>query len=123
MENNKYYSNTEPMTIMAFKNRPCSLKKTDPNFKQPTAKEVKMLRNLIGFSQAALAKLLGVTYNPAKGSTTVRKWETDESEKEHRPINYAAWRLLLVASNVITGTDLESEVSSLKTKAYNIDKR
>lgn len=112
METKIFYSNTVPKTVMAFRNRPCALKKSDPSFEQPSAAEVRALRNLLGCSQVGLAKILGVTYNVKKGSQTVRKWETSEDSKEHRPINYAAWRLMLIAAGVISSSDLIDEVSA-----------
>lgn len=120
MENRIIYSTSEPLTILAFQNRPCSLKRTDPNFVQPSPADVKNLRKLLGLSQVALAKFLGVTYNPTKGSTTVRKWETQEDKKEHRPINYAAWRLLLVAANVVSYEEVQNEVNTLTGGSYTI---
>jgi hypothetical protein len=66
---------TEPTSLSAFKNRACARAYTD-NYIQPTPGEVKALIKLCNWSQTQVAKLTGVTYNPLKGSSTVRKWQT-----------------------------------------------
>ena len=114
METMKAYSSSQALTVEAFKNRPSSLPSTDENYVHPTSEDVKSIRNILGLSQVGLAKLLGVTYNEKKGSNTVRKWETSEESKEHRKISYAAWRLLLLASGVITEQDIRSEADMYK---------
>lgn len=118
MENTPIYSSSEPLTITAFRNRACAKKKIDPEFKQPTPQEIKTLRKLLGFTQVTLAKFLGVTYNVKKGSQTIRKWETSQDNKEYRPINYASWRLLLLAAGVITESDVQDEIEYCKTGSY-----
>ncbi len=112
-EDIKPYVTTSSISIDAFRNRPCSLPANSPDYKQPTPEEVKALRKLIGLSQAGLAKFLGAAYN-AKGSNTVRKWETKIDSKEHRPINYAAWRLMLIGARVIDGEEIINNAEQLK---------
>lgn len=79
------------------------------DFVQPTPEQIKALRIHLGLSQIALAEIVGATYKIGKGSTTVRKWETEEGKTEHRKIPYSAWRLLLVEFDLVaakaTGAD------------------
>ena len=99
-EDIKQYNANPAASIAAFRNRPCSLPANDQQYIPPTPDDVKMLRQLMGLSQAGLAKFLGVAYN-AKGSNTVRKWETKTDNKEHRQINYASWRLMLIGAGCV----------------------
>ena len=88
-----------PLTIEAFKNRPCGLGIEHPDFVRPTPQEVKGLRNLLGFSQVDVAKLTGVKWND-KGASSVRKWETVEG-KEMRSILPSSWQLMLLKAGLI----------------------
>jgi hypothetical protein len=107
---------TEPTSLSAFKNRPCARVYTD-NYIHPTPEEVKALIKLCNWSQTQVAKLTGVTYNPLKGSSTVRKWQTT-SEKEHRDIPYATWRLLLIYAGVVKP---ENDVTIMISRSKEID--
>ena len=89
-------------TLDMLKTRACALPYANPNYKPPSPDEISALIELAGWSQVETAKLVGVTYNPKKGSTTVRKWKAPIESKEHRPINYASWRLLLLYAGVVT---------------------
>ena len=93
--------NSAPVSLDVLKRRDCARLFVDPAYKPPTAAEIKALIKLAGWSQNDVAKLVGVSYDPAKGSQTVRKWQTDETKPEHRPISYAAWRLLLIHAGVV----------------------
>ncbi len=88
-------------TLAAFQNHACALPYSDPNYKPPTPEEVAALIRLAGWSQSETAKLVGVSYNPKKGSSTIRKWEATPHSKEYRAINYAAWRLMLLYTGVV----------------------
>jgi hypothetical protein len=99
-------------SLEAFRNRPCALPFYDPGYEPPTPGEVDALIKLAGWSQNQAAKITGVTYNPKKGSTTIRKWRTRVESREHRAIPYAAWRLMLVTAGLVTTevpTNLPSE--------------
>lgn len=73
---------------------------TSPAFEQPTPDQVDALIKGMGWSQNDVAKLVGVAYNPKKGSTTVRKWRASTDSPEHRAIPYAAWRLMLLEAGL-----------------------
>lgn len=90
-----------PLSLDAFKRRDCARRFDDEAYRPPTATEVRALIKLAGWSQTDVAKLVGVTYDPAKGSQTVRRWQTDEANQQHRAIPYAAWRLLLMYAGVV----------------------
>ena len=107
------YGASTALTVEAFKNRACSLPKSDPRYLPPTPEEIKSLRNLLGFPQARLGDLTGKTYSK-KGCKAVRRWETSTENKEYNPIDYCAWQLMLLAAEVITITDRVE--SSLKYK-------
>ena len=94
------YCASTPVTVEAFKNRPCSLPKSHPRYIPPTPEDVKALRNLLGFPQARLGEFTGKAYNK-KGCKAVRRWETSIENKEYNPIDYAAWQLMLLAAGVI----------------------
>ena len=106
--------NSLPVTLDAFRNRPCGLPYSHENYRPPEPSEVKALVKLMGWSQSNVAKLVGVTYNPKKGSTTVRKWQTDKGSAEYREIPYSAWRHLLVCARVVT---VDEELAALERGA------
>lgn len=110
------YCTSTPLTVDAFKNRQCSLAKTHPNFQQPTPDEIKALRSLLGFSQAQLGDLVGKIYNK-KGCKAVRRWETALDKKEHNPIDYCAWQLMLLAAGVIS---IDERINSSSEYKLNI---
>jgi DNA-binding transcriptional regulator YiaG len=94
-----YDGQSVPLTVEAFKNRPCGLGVEHPDFVLPTPQEIKSLRILMGFSQVDLAKLVGVSWN-SKGASSVRKWETIEG-KEKRSISPSAWQLMLLKVGLV----------------------
>lgn len=94
------YLTEPPVTVEAFRNRPCSLPITDQNHVPPTPEEVRSLRQILGFTQSRVGALVGRSYND-KGCKAVRRWENNIDSKEYRPINYSAWQLMLLASEVI----------------------
>jgi DNA repair protein RadC len=89
-----------PLSVGAFKNRPCGLGIEHPDFVLPTPQEIKSLRLLMGFSQVDLAKLVGVSWN-SKGASSVRKWETIEG-KEKRSVSPSAWQLMLLKVGLVS---------------------
>ena len=48
---------------------------------------------------------MGAHYDSKKGSTSVRRWQTDTSSKDYRTISYSAWRLLLLYAGIVTVDD------------------
>ncbi len=98
------YSSAPPLTKEAFFNRPCTLTLSHPDFKRPTAEEVKALRNLLNLSQADLGRLAGKRVT-SKGCSQVRKWETQEDNKEHRAIELGVWRVMLYAAGICNVDD------------------
>lgn len=89
-------------TIEAFRNRPCSLPFSHPDYKEPEPEEVDALIKVAGWSQRIAAMIVGVPFDAKKGSTTIRKWRTPRDKSEHRQIPYSAWRLMLLHAGVIT---------------------
>lgn len=88
------HEDTKIMTLEDIKESCCILPFAHPDYVPPTPHQVTAVVEYSGLSQRNVARLTGVKYTD-KGSTIVRKWKTKESHKEHRPIPYAAWRLLL----------------------------
>lgn len=84
-----------------FRDLACSLRYADPGYEPPTPEQVSGLIQAAGWSQNDVAKLVGVNYNPAKGSTTIRKWRAPAASPEHRDIPYSAWRLMLIYAGVV----------------------
>lgn len=117
----------EPTSLEDFKALPCILLFTDPDYIEPTHLEVKSLIRLAGLSQSRVAKITGmkVQYHAkpateelespsetatqparaAKGSNTVRRWLLPHDNANSRQIPYAAWRLLLLHSGVVSLDD------------------
>ena len=91
-----------PHTLEAFTNRHCTLRYDDPQYQPPEPEEVAALIAIMGWSQNDVAKKTGVKWDWKKGSSTVRRWKTSKSSREHRDIPYAAWRLLLLESGVVS---------------------
>ena len=73
---------------------------SDPLYSAPSSEEVIKVANYLGLSQRQLANLVGVHSNN-KGSSTIRKWKAPEDKSEHRPIPYAAWRLMLIEAELV----------------------
>jgi len=96
-----YGNQTLPQTLDAFKNRNCTRLYTDDQYTPPTPEEVNQLITLCGWSQNDAAKLVGVKWDTKKGSSTIRKWKSDKSKKDHREIPYSAWRLMLIYAGVV----------------------
>lgn len=94
-----------PVSLEAFKNRPCALPFENPAYVPPTPQEVDRLIKLKGWSQSVTAKLVGVTYDPKKGSSTIRKWRTSVEKDDYREIPYSAWRLMLLYAGVVSVED------------------
>jgi len=91
-----------PTSLDAFHQYPCALPYTDEGYQPPGPGEVAQLIKLTGWSQNDAAKIVGVTWNAKKGASTIRKWKTDMSKDNYRPIPYAAWRLMLLCAGVVT---------------------
>lgn len=94
-----YTHSGQPLTLEALKQKPCCLPFANENYAPPTASEVRALIALTGWSQNDVAKITGVSFDPKKGSPTVRRWKAKEGDKHLRTIPYAAWRLLLLTAN------------------------
>ncbi|WP_053979744.1 hypothetical protein [Marinagarivorans algicola] len=88
-------------TLEALASRPCALAFTHEHYQPPTQDEVRALIALMGWSQNDVAKMVGVNYNPKKGSATVRRWKAKEGDTHARAIPYAAWRLMLIYAGVV----------------------
>lgn len=84
-----------------FKSRACCLKWTDEGYQHPEPKDVAELIQLTGWSQNDVAKIVGVNFDAKRGSSTIRKWKTQKSKDDHRPIPYSAWRLMLLYAKVV----------------------
>ncbi len=87
-------------TLEAFKNRFSSLGIQHEQYVQPTSEEVRSLRKIMGLTQNELAALTGVFFDKKNGSSTVRKWEANTSEKSC--ITPSAWELMLLKSGLLT---------------------
>jgi hypothetical protein len=94
-----------PKSFDAFRNRPCALPFSHAAYMPPTPEEVARLIELAGWSQSVTAKLVGVNYNPKKGSSTVRKWRASVEKDDYREIPYSAWRLMLLYAGVVSIDD------------------
>lgn len=100
-----YGSDALPQTLDAFSNKDCSRLFVDECYVTPTPDEIDQLIKLAGWSQNDAAKLVGVKWDVKKGSSTIRKWKSDKSKKDNRPIPYSAWRLMLIYAGVVGATN------------------
>lgn len=103
-----------PLTIEAFKNHPSALPFSQ-GYQEPGPEIVEALIALAGWSQNQVAMITGVSYNPKKGSPTVRRWKTTSGE--HKQIPYANWRLMLLAAGVVK---IQSDVDCALTQNRKI---
>lgn len=94
-----------PISLEAFRNRPCALPFSHAAYVPPTPEEVNRLIKLVGWSQSVTAKLVGVNYVPKKGSSTIRKWQASVEKDDYREIPYSAWRLMLLYAGVVSIDD------------------
>lgn len=94
-----------PDSLAVFRNRPCALPFGNPAYAPPTPHEVDRLIKLAGWSQSGVARLVGVTYNAKKGSSTIRKWRANIDKDDYREIPYSAWRLMLLYAGVVSIED------------------
>ncbi|HGF7521727.1 TPA: hypothetical protein AB5A43_003171 [Vibrio cholerae] len=99
-----YLVGSAPTTKEAFKNRPCTLPLSHPDFVIPTPQEVKALRMILGFSQAELGRFAGKKVT-SKGCSQVRKWETSQQSDEHRVIDLGIWRMMLYSAGISKVSD------------------
>jgi len=86
--------------LSQVKDMPCTWPYADDRYQPPTPDQVTALIKGMGWSQNDVAKLVGVSYDPKKGSTAVRKWRTPVDSSEHRAIPYAVWRLMLIEAGL-----------------------
>jgi hypothetical protein len=91
-----------PASLKAFSNRPCALPFNHPAYMPPSPQEVDSLIKLAGWSQSKAAALIGVSFNPKKGSSTIRKWRAKPDSDDARAIPYSAWRLMLLYARVVS---------------------
>ena len=108
------------LAIEEFKKRPCVLSKFHPDYIPPTNEEVRDVRKFLGFSQAQLGYFSGMVFNK-KGCKAVVRWEADSSKKNSNSIDYAVWRLMLLAAGIKTIEDFISESESYKSLLNNSD--
>ncbi len=94
-----------PVSLEAFSNRPCALPFSHPAYAPPSPQEVDRLIKLAGWSQSGIAALVGVSFNPKKGSSTIRKWRARADSDDARAIPYSAWRLMLLYAGVVSIDD------------------
>ena len=71
------------------------LKYHDPGYQDPTANDVRTLKDISGKTGRELGEIAGVE------PRTFRKWTAPETANQKTKIPYAAWRLLLIELDVI----------------------
>ena len=82
---------------------------TDEQYKPPPPHILRAVREKYHLTQIDVAKMVGVSWSHKRGSSTVAKWETDPSKKDHRQIPYSAWHLLLITLNVVEVEEYKRE--------------
>ena len=71
-----------------------------PLYTQPSWEDVRAVIERISLTGSQVAALVGVQ------ARTVRKWTSPPETSNHAPIPYAAWRLLLIAADLVKPTIL-----------------
>lgn len=71
-----------------------------PLYVPPSWEDVRAVIERISLTGSQVAALVGVQ------SRTVRKWTSPPETSNHAPIPYAAWRLLLIAAELVPPTKL-----------------
>ncbi len=105
-EKNPVYQVNRPVqTLAEFAKLPCCLDEYHPDYQPPTAAEIRLFKVLTGWSQNDIAKIAGVSFNPKKGSSTVRKWTSEDTGEDQRNIESVRWRMMLLCAGVIDVDD------------------
>lgn len=91
------------MTLKQIAKLNCARQFADPRYEPPTPDQVDALIKAAGWSQTQAAKIVGVNFDPDKGSPTIRRWRAPVTSSEHRDIPYSAWRLMLITAGVLSG--------------------
>lgn len=66
------------------------LRYTDPGYEPPSAEDVRLLKEISGYTGRELCELVGVDDH-----RTWRRWSQDADQPGARKIPYSAWHLLL----------------------------
>lgn len=72
----------------------------NPAFVPPTHLDIRAITQRYELSGAAVARITGVV------PRTVRKWLAPPEAENHSPMPYAAWRLLLIETGVVSPTGI-----------------
>lgn len=67
-----------------------------PDYRPPTPDEIRAVIQLLGMTAEQIARLVGV-----KDGRAVRRWLAPSNAKTHAQIDYAIWRLMLLAAGLI----------------------
>lgn len=75
----------------------------DPGYLAPTHLDVRAITQQFNLTGRNIAHLIGVA------PRTVRKWLAPPEAENHAPMPYAAWRLLLIETGVVSPTGIPNE--------------
>lgn len=92
--------------IEKFSRLDCCRHGGDPLYKTPTKADFELFKTVTCWTDSDVCRVLGLPYNPEKGSKLLRQWRADPENINHREIPYSAWRYLIgVAELVDTSGD------------------
>ena len=94
-----YFYSKNQKTLESFKGMKCARPFFTGEYIPPTPAQVQSLISAMGWNQQQVAMITGVSWTK-KGSSTVRKWKTEEGP-EMRVIPYAAWRQMLECARIV----------------------
>lgn len=100
------------LTLERLKASPSVLPYSHPDYEPPTPEEVSFVIAVAELSQRKAALVTGAQAN-VKGSATIRRWKTPSTSESHRPIPYAAWRLLLEYAGIASTDETRTAMSQL----------
>lgn len=88
-------------TVVKFQQKACCKYKEHVDYLAPNSNDIRELIELMNWTYADVARLVGVAYTSKGSSPTVQRWCANEESKDHRKIPYSAWRLLLVYAGFV----------------------
>lgn len=71
------------------------------DYAPPTPELINKVIVNLGFNQIQIAKLTGVSFTE-KGSSSVRRWKVEQTDKTYRKIDSSKWRLLVEVAGLST---------------------
>lgn len=99
-----YFYSKNQKILESLKRTKCAKPFFSGDYVPPTPQQIQSLIAAMGWTQQQVAMITGVSWTK-KGSSTVRKWKTEEGP-DMRVIPYAAWRQMLECAGVVNTKEI-----------------